>query len=162
MTPHDGPRTLEVGRIAKAHGLNGEVNVVLVSNRPERLDPGSVLSTDRGDLTVEASRRHGDRWLVRFVGHGDRTAAEALRGLELRAEPLDDPEELWVHELIGCRVISADGVDRGQVTAVQDNPAADLLVLDSGALVPVVFVVDGPADGVVNVEVPDGLFELES
>lgn len=39
---------LEVGRIAKAHGLVGEVNVVLVSNRPERLDPGSVLHTDVG------------------------------------------------------------------------------------------------------------------
>ncbi|UDY38039.1 ribosome maturation factor RimM [Dermatobacter hominis] len=153
---------LEIGRIAKAHGLNGEVNVALVSNRDERLAPGSVLSTDAGDLEVASSRRHGDRWLVRFAGHDDRTAAEALRGLVLRAEPLDDPDELWVHELVGCRVVSADGVDRGEVTAVQENPAADLLVLDSGALVPVVFVVDGPADGVVHVEVPDGLFELGS
>lgn len=153
---------LEVGRIAKAHGLNGEVNVVLLSNRTERLDPGSVLSTDLGDLRVETSRRHGDRWLVRFAGHGDRSAAEALRGLELRGEPLDDPDELWVHELIGCRVVDADGVDRGAVTAVQDNPAADLLVLDSGSLVPVVFVVDGPSEGVVHVEVPDGLFEIGS
>ena len=55
---------------------------------------------------------------------------------------------------------SVDGVDRGVVTAVQANPAADLLVLDSGALVPVVFVVGGPADGEVLVDVPDGLFEL--
>jgi 16S rRNA processing protein RimM len=45
---------------------------------------------------------------------------------------------------------------------VQDNPAADLLVLDDGALVPVVFVVGGPEDGVVHVDVPDGLFELGS
>ena len=37
---------------------------------------------------------------------------------------------------------------------------ADLLVLDTGALVPVVFVADGPTDGVVLVDVPDGLFEL--
>jgi 16S rRNA processing protein RimM len=159
----DGPGPLlEIGRIAKAHGLNGEVNVVLVSNRTERLEPGSVLTTDIGDLTVASSRRHGERWLVRFAGHDDRTAAEALRGLELRGEPLEDPDELWVHELVGCRVVSADGVDRGEVTAVQDNPAADLLVLDDGALVPVVFVVSGPEDGVVHVDVPDGLFELGS
>jgi 16S rRNA processing protein RimM len=138
----------------------GEVNVVLISNREERLAPGSVLRTDRGDLEVAASRRHGERWLVRFVGHEDRNAAEALRGLVLRAEPLDDPEELWVHELVGCRVVSADGIDRGEVTAVQENPAADLLVLDTGALVPVVFIVGGPAEGVVHVDVPDGLFDL--
>jgi len=151
---------LEIGRIAKAHGLRGEVNVVLVSNRTERLDPGSVLSSDVGDLVVESSRPHGDRWLVTFAGHRDRSAAEALRGLELRAEPLEDPDELWVHDLVGCRVVSADGIERGVVTAVQDNPAADLLVLDNGALVPVVFVVDGPTGGTVHVDVPDGLFEL--
>jgi 16S rRNA processing protein RimM len=146
--------------VAKAHGLNGEVNVALVTDRTERLDPGSVLQTDRGPLVVASSRRHGDRWLVRFRGHDDRDAADRLRGLVLCAEPLDDPDELWVHELVGCRVVSADGVDRGTVDSVQDNPAADLLVLDSGALVPVVFIVDGPADGVVHVDVPDGLFEL--
>lgn len=67
---------------------------------------------------------------------------------------------LWVHELVGVTVRSVDGVDRGVVTAVQANPAADLLVLDSGALVPVVFVVSGPEDGEVLVDVPDGLFEL--
>ena len=37
---------LEVGRIVKPHGIRGEVIVHLVSNRPERLDPGSVLSSD--------------------------------------------------------------------------------------------------------------------
>jgi 16S rRNA processing protein RimM len=158
--PSDDAVRLEVGRVAKAHGLHGEVNVVLVTNREERLAPGSVLDTDRGDLRVATSRRHGDRWLVRFDGHGDRTAAESLRGLVLRAEPIDDPDELWVHELVGARVVSADGVDRGTVESVQDNPAADLLVLITGALVPVVFVVDGPTDGVVRVDVPDGLFDL--
>jgi 16S rRNA processing protein RimM len=109
---------------------------------------------------VASSRPHQDRWLVLFDGVTGREAAEALRGLVLRAEPLDDPDELWVHELIGCRVVDHDGTERGTVEAVQDNPAADLLVLDSGALVPVVFLVGPPRDGVVRVEVPDGLFEL--
>ena len=83
-----------------------------------------------------------------------------LRGLVLSAAPLDDDDVLWVHELIGARVRSADGVDRGVVESVLDNPAADLLVLDSGALVPVVFVVGTPPDGWIDVDTPDGLFEL--
>jgi hypothetical protein len=41
-----------------------------------------------------------------------------------------------------------------------DNPAADLLVLESGVLIPVVFAVGGPVDGVLIVDTPDGLFEL--
>ena len=154
---------LEVGRITKAHGLRGEVVVHLVSDRTERLDRGSVLFSDRGDLTVLASRPHTDRWIVQFEGCTTREDAEALRGTELRAQASDElgiDGELWVHELIGIRVVEVDGTDRGAIDSVQSNPAADLLVLDSGALVPVVFIVDGPADGVLTVDVPAGLFDL--
>ena len=45
------------------------------------------------------------------------------------------------------------------MTAVEANPAHDLLVLDSGALVPMVFVVE-QRDGVVVIDPPDGLFDL--
>jgi len=159
----DGPERpmLEVGRITKAHGLRGEVVVHLVSDRTERLDPGTTLHSDRGPMTVQASRRHTDRWIVSFRGSDSRESAEALRGVLLSAEALaDDSEELWVHELIGARVVERDGTDRGVIESVQSNPASDLLVTSAGALIPVVFVVDGPADGLVTVEVPDGLFDL--
>jgi 16S rRNA processing protein RimM len=162
--PGDGangaPLLLDVGRITKAHGLRGEVVVVLTSDRDERVATGSVLDTDRGPLTVDASRPHQDRWIVSFRGVTGREDAEALRGLVLRAEPIDDPDVLWVHEVIGCTVRTVDGVERGVVESVLDNPAADLLVLDTGALVPVVFVESGPDAGVIVVDTPDGLFEL--
>jgi len=78
----------------------------------------------------------------------------------LMGEPIDDPSALFVHDVVGCTVVDADGVERGVVTAVQANPASDLLVLDSGALVPMNFVV-GDIDGTtIHVDVPDGLFEL--
>jgi 16S rRNA processing protein RimM len=156
----DAPRRLEVGRITKAHGLRGDVVVLLTTDRSERVDPGSVLDTERGPLTVRSSRPHQDRWVVAFDGVADRDAAEQLRGLLLFAEPIDDPDALWVHELIGCTVRTPDGVERGTVEAVMDNPAADLLVLDTGALVPMVFVVSRPHEGVLVVDTPDGLFEL--
>lgn len=154
------PRLLEVGRITKAHGLRGEVVVKLTSDRDERVAPGAQFSTDRGPLTVRSSRPHQDRWVVAFEGVHDRDGADALRGVTLLGTPIDDPDELWVHELIGCTVRSADGVERGVVESVMDNPAADLLVLDTGALVPVVFVVGRPHDGVIDVDTPEGLFEL--
>lgn len=151
---------LEVGRITKAHGLNGDVVVWLSSDRTERVTPGAVLGSDRGDLVVASSRPQQDRWVVHFEGVDSREAADLLRGLVLRAEPIDDPDALWVHELVGCVVRTADGIDRGTVENVLDNPAADLLQLDSGALVPVVFLVGTPADGVIVVDTPEGLFEL--
>jgi 16S rRNA processing protein RimM len=103
--------------------------------------------------------------LVRFEGVDDRTAAEALQGLELTGAPLGDDDvtladdELWVHEVVGAEVHDRAGAVVGRVVAVEANPAHDLLVLDGGALVPMVFVVE-QRDGVVVIDPPDGLFDL--
>lgn len=152
---------LEVGRVAKAHGLRGEVVVALSTDRTERLDPGSVLHTDRDDLVVSSARPHQHRWIVQFEGVHSREAADALHGVTLRAEPLDDPDALFVHELIGAAVVEADGQAVGTVEAVEQNPASNLLVLDGGALIPVRFVVERRReDGALVVDLPDGLLDL--
>ena len=150
---------LVVGHIRKAHGLKGEVVVRLSTNRPERLDNGAVLLTIDRTLVVNSSRPKDSDHLVFFDGVTTREDAELLRGTELRAEYLDDPDELWVHELIGVSVVDQTGTDRGPVVEVQVNPASDLLVLESGAMVPIAFVIEATND-VINVDVPDGLFDL--
>jgi 16S rRNA processing protein RimM len=114
-------------------------------------------------MTVVASHTAGKKSRVHLDGVDDRTAAEALTGTKLFAEPIDDPDELWVHDLIGASVVEVGGVDRGRCVAVVANPASDLLELDGGALVPAVFVTGVERDGpvtVVTIEPPDGLFEL--
>lgn len=155
---------LEVGRVARSHGLRGEVIVALSSELTERLDPGSVLLTTDGPVEVVSSRPHQQRWLVQFAGVLTREQADALRGTVLSAEAIDDGSDdvLWVHRLVGARVQLADGTIVGEVTAVQDNPAHDLLVLGDGRLVPVVFVTDasGLPDRVV-IDPPAGLLELD-
>ena len=112
------------------------------------------------DLVVRTSRPMQDKWVVGFEGATDRTAAEALRGTTLHAAPLDDElddDELWVHELIGATVWHGER-ELGEVVAVEANPAHDLLVLASGALIPVVFVT-GTSPGRIDVDVPEGLVE---
>ncbi|MDP1821132.1 MAG: ribosome maturation factor RimM [Acidimicrobiales bacterium] len=153
---------LEVGRITKPHGVRGDVLVLLTTERTSRLDPGSVLFTDRGPLRVVSSSKHQDRWIVHFDEISGRDEAEAWRGVVLEATSIDDPGDedvLWVHELIGSTVQLVDGTEVGTVIEVQGNPASDLLVLDDGALVPVVFVTDR-AEGRVTIDPPDGLFDL--
>ena len=152
---------LEIGRIDKPHGIDGEVAVTLVSNRDERLARGSVFQSDRGPLEVVDARPHKGRHLITFAGIASREAADELRGLVLRAPPIDDPDEMWVHELIGAVVVDQSGVQRGLVVQVVANPASDLLELDSGALVPFRFVVDTEPGVRIDVDVPDGLFELD-
>jgi 16S rRNA processing protein RimM len=162
---------LEVGRIVKAHGIRGEVVVEAVSNRRERFTAGAVLyAGDRAfsvrRATVQggpdpAGRMSLDRWIVSFEGVADRNEAERLRGTVLTGEPLeheDDPGELWVHELVGAELFDVSGKALGRVSAVEANPASDLLVLDGGALVPMVFVVES-APGRVVVDPPAGLLD---
>jgi 16S rRNA processing protein RimM len=150
---------LKVGRIDKAHGLRGEVLVSLTTNRDERVAPGTVLTLDGGrELTVLHSVPMGHRFIVAFDGVLDRNAAELIAHHDLFAEPIEDPDALWVHVLIGKRVVDQDGVDRGVIEAVQDNPASDLLLLESGALVPLRFVTSTTDDTVI-VDVPAGLFD---
>ena len=169
MSGDDEQPLLEVGRVTKPHGLQGELLVSLTTTEPSRLAPGSMLLAGSRTLVVERSQPHLQRWIVAFEGVLTREQADELAGQVLRAAPkgeADDGDEdvLWVHELIGCAVVDLDGVDYGRVTAVLANPASDVLELDSGGLVPLTFVVGGIEDNphggrVVRIDPPDGLFD---
>jgi 16S rRNA processing protein RimM len=150
---------LEVARVGRAHGLRGEVAVTFISNRPERTKPGTRLYAGDRELVIGSAREHQKRWLIHFDGIEDRTDAEHLLGQVLTAEPLYDEGALWVHDLVGAVVVDGAGRLLGTVTAVEANPAHDLLVLDGGPLIPMVFVTEH-GNGRVVVEVPDGLLDL--
>ncbi len=167
---------LVVGRVAKAHGIRGEVAVEVRTDAVGlRFADGATLETDppeRGPLAIESSRWHAGRLLVRFAGVPDRTAAEALRGVLLTVDsatslPPEDPEEYWDHDLVGLRAVGADGADLGEVTDVLHPAGTDLLVVrrpDGGELlVPfvseIVPTVDLAAARLV-VSPPEGLLEL--
>jgi 16S rRNA processing protein RimM len=153
---------LEVGHIRRAHGLRGEVFVQLIDDSDVRVAPGAELIAGDQTLVVETSRvASNGRRVVKFAQIPDRTAAESYANQLLRGRPIDDPDALWVHELIGRRVVEIDGTDHGRCVAVLANPAADLLELDSGALVPTNFVVSN-SDGTITVDTPEGLFDLDA
>jgi 16S rRNA processing protein RimM len=158
--PPDG--WLAVGHLRRPHGLKGDIFVQLTTDRRDRVDPGSELFGAGQLLKVESRRVAGNgRIIARFEQIPDRTTAEKFTNVELFAAPIDDPDAYWVHEMIGQRVVDQYGVDRGTCTLILANPAAEILELDSGALVPSNFIVR-ILDGVIEVEVPDGLFELDA
>ena len=166
---------LVVGRIARAHGIGGEVAVEVRTDSPElRFAPGVVLETeppDNGPLTVERARWHSGRMLVSFAEVADRTSAEALRNTLLVADsatsPVVDEDEYWDHQLVDLSVVTTDGSPLGAVSDVVHSPGGDLLVVrrpEGGELlVPfvrsIVPTVDLDARRVV-VDPPEGLLEL--
>lgn len=151
---------VEVAQLGRSHGLTGELYLRLLSDVPDRVQPGLVLETKTGRrVTVVAIRSLGDRLLVRLGGVDSMEAAKLLSGTTLYAEPLADPPVTLVGELIGKTLVDHDGAVHGRVVAVQANPASELMVLDNEALVPTLFIVEVVDDRVV-IEAPEGLFDL--
>ncbi|MDO8107328.1 ribosome maturation factor RimM [Isoptericola sp. b441] len=158
---------LAVATVGRAHGLRGEVAVDVRTDQPEaRFTAGRTLSSERGALVVSGARRQGERWYLTFEGVTDRTAAESLRGTELRVEVDEDeePDAWYPHELAGLRAELADGTVVGAVVGLEHLPAQDALVVrepdGTRSLVPfvtaIVPVVDVPGGRVV-LDPPAGL-----
>lgn len=164
---------LTVGRVARAHGIRGEVCVEVRTDDPDaRLAPGATLATDpesSGPLEVVTSRWHSGRLLVHFGGVRDRTAAERLRGTGLLVDVAadqrpEDPDEFYDHQLVGLRAVTRAGADVGQVVDVLHLPGQEVLALlgpdGCEVLVPFVAEIVPEVDLVANrivLDAPPGL-----
>lgn len=133
--------TVVVGTIGKAHGLKGEVSLIVRTDIPEeRLVKGARFDVDGGEgtpaqLTLAATRTQQGRWYVKFAEIHDRTAAEGLRGADLvleldRDEEFEeDPDAWYPEELKGLEVRTDDGRVLGTVIGLDHYPAQDLLIV---------------------------------
>ncbi|MBE1546873.1 16S rRNA processing protein RimM [Mycobacterium sp. OAS707] len=169
---------LVVGRVAKAHGVSGEVVVEIRTDDPDiRFTPGSSLRgrPSRGGpesrYVIDSVREHGGRLLVRLEGVADRNAADALRGTLFLVDsqdlpPIEDPDEFYDHQLEGLQVVTTTGTVVGSVEEVLHTAAGELLSVrsDEGeVLVPFVSAIVTSvslADQTIVIDPPDGLLEL--
>jgi len=172
---------LVVGRVAKAHGVTGEVVVDIRTDDPAgRFAAGKSLRGRPGrgggperDYVIETVREHAGRLLIRLAGVADRNGADALRGTLFLVDaadlpPIDDPDEFYDHQLEGLRVRTAAGVDVGVVAEVLHTAAGELLSVktddDAEVLVPFVSAIVTSVsltDG-VEIQPPDGLLDLDA
>jgi 16S rRNA processing protein RimM len=138
--------TVAVGRITRAHGLNGDVAVFVISEVEDRFADGATVWLEDGRaLTIASSRRHGDRLIVRFREVRDRTQAEAIgKALLVVPESIspDLPEgSWWDHQVVGCAVSTDGGRALGELRDVIHTSANDVwtVVDDAGTetLIPV-------------------------
>lgn len=169
----DEPARVLVGVIARAHGLRGEVVVEVLSDAPERFEPGSEMvatapeSLHARPLRVAASRPFQGRLIVRFEGIESREDAETLHGQELtiaRSQVAPLPEgRHYRFELMGLSVRTTSGEPLGRVTEVFGTGSNDVLVVDDDEreiLIPMLegVIVSVDLDGkAVVVEPPPGL-----
>ena len=122
-----------LGRIAGAHGIRGEVLIKTFTAAPEAIGSYGPLSDASGARTfkVESARATPKGVVARLQGVADRNAAEALKGVELyiardRLPPAAEGE-FYHADLIGLAAVDAEGKPVGEIIAVQNFGAGDLL-----------------------------------
>lgn len=125
-----------VGKIVGVHGIRGEVKVDVLTDFPERFEPGSELLVEGDDLLwrIVSSRPHKKMLLIRFERIEDRSQAAALSGRYLlvsRESAGSLPEgEYYADELIGLTVLTDKGVDLGEITEVWWTAANEVYVVE--------------------------------
>jgi 16S rRNA processing protein RimM len=164
-----------VGRIARAHGIRGQVIVNPETDFPrERFQPGAELFVERGGrietMSVTSVRFQLDRPVIGLRGIDDMNAADELAGVELRV-PVDWLASLpagtfYRHDLVGCRVESREGRRLGVVREIEGTMGGSRLVVDTSAgelLIPLaaeICPMIDPLEKRIVVELPEGLLEL--
>jgi 16S rRNA processing protein RimM len=133
---------VDLGEVIAAHGVKGEVKVDITTDSPKKRFGKSGLrvflrvstssktllpaapppSQALFELTVESSKvqpqpEGKEMWILKFKGLDDRTQAEGLRGSTLvlpidQRPPLQDPDEFYAQDLIGCHVFEHQGEGR--------------------------------------------------
>jgi 16S rRNA processing protein RimM len=146
------PERFVVGRVGRAHGLDGSVHLEGFGGGVP-IEAGTTVRVGDRDTEVTARKGTPERPILRLAGVDDRTAADALRGLDVTvaaaAAPAPGPDEYFHVDLVGCAVRAGDR-PLGTVAAVLSYPANDVLDVrgDEEVLVPFV------ADVVTDVDVP--------
>lgn len=162
---------VEIGGIARAHGIKGEVVIVTHDPDSDTLGRVDTIYIDGAPRTIKAARDTHRGWLVVLDGVVTRNDAEALKGkpVEVDRDALElDEDDVLLNDLVGCAVKKIDGTPWGTVAAVEAGDFQDLLVIhDNGIerLLPLVdvFVTDIDLDAsTITVDPPEGLPESKA
>jgi 16S rRNA processing protein RimM len=160
-----GDPRIEIGRIARAHGIRGEVVIVTHDPASDVLEDIEAVWVAGVEKRVVEARSTHRGWLVRFEGIVTRNDAEVLRGQAVEVDrdalALGD-DDVLLDDLVGCQVKLVDGTPWGTISSVTGG-MQDLLVIHDGELERLLPLVDEFVKaidldaGIVTVDPPEGL-----
>lgn len=164
-----------IGKVAKVHGLKGEIKVYPYSEQPENIKAykNLVLVAKDGKrsnpIKIVQSRVQKKLAIVRLDSIKSREQAEALIGFGVlldKAElPAIDKNSYYWQDIIGKNAITETGSLLGKVESLFNNGAQDILVIagDEEYLIPVTkeILIDISEEDIV-INPPPGLLDINS
>lgn len=166
-----------LGRLAKPHGVKGDIRVDYYADSADLLDKPLMLRAGRfapRPIRVRDWHLWKDQLILGIEGCNDRSAAEQLRGQELLIDasflPEPEEDEPYLRDLIGLSVRLEDGTTVGELEDVDFPAGQEMWVIrapeESGGyeiLFPAVpeFVRDiDLSEGTATIAPPEGLLDL--
>lgn len=125
-----------IGRVRRAHGIRGELVVETLTDAPDAIfaagrrvfagDATGAPTRDLLELTVIRSSPFKGGLIVAFEGITDRNSADSWRDRtflvpEGEVEPPGE-DEMFIHDLVGMRVVTVDGESVGSISQVFELP----------------------------------------
>ncbi len=165
-----------IGKVAKAHGIKGELKLIAFSGEAESITrhPRLTLITAKNnispDFNVLKARIGKKEVITRLQGVDDRNHAEELAGcgiLVLKKDlPTLEDDIFYLHELEGVSVSTTDGTIIGKVESFFDNGVQDIIVVRDGEaefLIPLIpgMIVSRDKSS-ITIAPPPGLLEINS
>jgi len=169
----DTAKRVVLAVVTGAHGTRGEVRLKSFTTDPAAIARYGPLERSDGGapLKIAAVRPAKDGLIARFAGVDDRNGADALKGIELSVarDRLSEPgaDEFYLADLIGLTAERPDGVTLGEVVAIHNYGAGDVIELRLAGSAQTILVpftraavpeID-PATGRLVVDPPEGLLE---
>jgi len=169
-----------VGRVRRAHGIRGELVIEALTDAPDAIfaagrrvfagTPEGDVSAGQPELRIVRSSPFKGGWIVAFEGINDRSTSELWRGrtLLLPEDEVEPPAEgeLFIHDLVGMRVVRASGEAVGEVSEVFEMPQGLVIEVHRTEGKPVLLPFDAqtvtgvdPEQRVIHVDPVEGLIE---
>ncbi len=134
--PSGEPDFLLVGKLQRVHGLRGEIVMEVMTDFPERLQPGKFLyvGNEHKQIKIQSVRRMHENLLISFDGFENRDLAQILRNsfVFVRTDQLPKlpAGEYYHHQILGMMIEDSSGATLGKLVDILETPANDVYIIE--------------------------------
>ncbi|OBR62851.1 ribosome maturation factor RimM [Paenibacillus oryzae] len=131
-----------VGKVVNSHGIRGDIKVLPQTDFPEeRFATGSKLlmvneeSGESLEVTVASARLHKNVYVMKLQGYSNINEVERFKGWSLKISEAAQGEleegQYYYHQIIGCRVVTDEGAELGEIVDILSPGANDVWVVET-------------------------------